>query len=523
MSANVAGVAPLTAWRSVDWRFLLPESRIGAVGYLGRPPDDELRVLEELGVGVVTDSDSVAGCDVVVLEEPDVERPDIGRLLRSLRPGTWVLVRLSRTGFGAVPRLGKGALAAVRRRLCADGLLVTGCYWHAPDRDRCSYLVEVGDRLAVSMMLRRYHGVRFGLVKSLVARAANRVSLSPVVARDVTVVAQRLDAGVPAGGSDDPASHLVVTPWFEASRHVISLEFDPATGAMTSVAKIPRRPWDTGGIRHEAGVLRDVARRTRELAGQVPEVHGLSLGARPRLIESALAGSAVGPELVRTSPRLVLEATARFLERLPISGSAAEDPAWFERLIEKPLLDAVRRVDVEGLPELVDLTLARLGRLREADFPLVVEHGDLGHPNLILTADHRLAAVDWERSTVHGLPGHDLFFWLQYVGESRRGTFERPGQLSAFEEAFVGSGTWTAPWIRRYCESLRLDQEQLAPLLLATWARSSAGLVSRLHGADAGDGSVPAGAREGLSAVFAVDRDFALWRHASARYDALLS
>ena len=42
-------------------------------------------------------------------------------------------------------------------------------------------------------------------------------------------------------GDREPA-RLLLTPWFEASRHVVCLYFDGATKAMCGVAKVPRRP-----------------------------------------------------------------------------------------------------------------------------------------------------------------------------------------------------------------------------------------------------------------------------------------
>ena len=64
----------------------------------------------------------------------------------------------------------------------------------------------------------------------------------------------------------------------------------------------------------------------------------------------------------------------------------------------------------------------------------------------------------------------------------------------------------------------------MGPLLLATWARSSAGLLVRLG---PGGGSTseaeddPAVTRSRLAEAFELDRDFHLWRHAVRRFDRL--
>jgi hypothetical protein len=271
-----------------------------------------------------------------------------------------------------------------------------------------------------------------------------------------------------------------------------------------------------GGIRHEANVLRDLARRTDALAERAPVVRDLVLEGRPYLLESAVVGSAVGPEVVRSAPRETLEKAVGLLAALPTTGRSGQDPSWFGRLVERPLTEVAAAVALADVPPLVDRTLAHLEVLRGADVPLVFEHGDLGHPNLVLGV-RGLGAVDWERAEPYGLPGHDLCFFLQYAAESLRGTFERPGQLRAFDDAFTGPGAWARPWLARYARERGLDDAWWPALILATWARSSAGLLRRLASGDspAVDG--------GLVAAFAADRDLALWRHAVDRFGRLLT
>jgi hypothetical protein len=64
----------------------------------------------------------------------------------------------------------------------------------------------------------------------------------------------------------------------------------------------------------------------------------------------------------------------------------------------------------------------------------------------------------------------------------------------------------------------------MAPLILATWARSSAGLLVRLGwgGGSASEAEDDrAVTRSTLAEAFALDRDFYLWRHAVRRFDRL--
>ena len=498
-----------------------------------------------------------SGLDVVVVTEGRADALEVA--VAALRPGGWVALRVGRgahdpawpslraratagplAGPVAGPIAGplavtRGALGTWTRRARAAGLEVTACYWHAPDARRCSYVVALGERAAVDAVLHRHQGIRFGAAKSLAARALNRAGLARLLAGHITILARRggrpparrrpspdparrpaiLPADVEAGLD---APRFLVTPWFEASRHVVCLYLDPATAVPVAVAKLPRRPWDVGGIRHEADVLRDLARRTGALAGRAPAVRDLVLEGRPYLLESAVVGAAVGPEVVRSAPRETLEQAAGLLAALPTTGTTAQDPSWFARLVEGPLTAVAAAVALADVPRLVDETLAHLEVLRGADLPLVFEHGDLGHPNLVLGA-RGLGAVDWERAEPFGLPGHDLCFFLQYAAESLRGTFEHPGQLRAFDDAFTGADAWARPWLERYARERGLDDSWWPALILASWARSSAGLLRRL-----GSGDAPrAASGGGLAAAFDADRDLALWRHAVDRFGHLLT
>src|SRR5690606_23163251 len=78
---------------------------------------------------------------------------------------------------------------------------------------------------------------------------------------------------------------------------------------------------------------------------------------------------------------------------------------------------------------LVGATTAALATLRSSALPPVFEHGDLGHPNLVVLADGGIGVLDWETARRDGLPLHDLVFFLGYVALATA----RPG-----EEAWTG-------------------------------------------------------------------------------------
>lgn len=514
--------APLSWWRRIDWRFLLPAD-IQSAGYVGAVAPEELRVLRESGVRVDTSPAQDGQLEAVLVSVPENEC--VGAAAAAVCSGGWVLLRLGTARDRPWSRLGAGSVRTWERRLQAEGISPVGAYWHAPEEQRCSFIVDLADRRAVATLLRRYHGVRLGLLKSLVARAINRAGLGRVLARDVTLIGQRpadLSRTADAPSDLSKSGRLFVTPWFEASRHVVCLYLDPSTGELEAVAKLPRRSSDVSGINHEAAVLRDLARRTTDLAERVPSVRELAGGTRPYLLETALRGAAAGPEVVRAETGTLLNAGLQFIQSLPETGTTTTASSWFPELLERPL-QAVRGLlpgqENESLPA---QTLALLEVLRPARMPLVFEHGDLSHPNLLLTPDGQLGAIDWERSHVRGLPVHDLGFFLQYVSESSRRAFEPAAQLRAFDDAFTGSDAWAGPWLRRYAAGLGIDEQLLPALILATFARSSAGLLARLR-PDSFRGGCSSGMSDSdLTAAFAVDRDFLLWRHAIHRFNRLL-
>jgi hypothetical protein len=191
---------------------------------------------------------------------------------------------------------------------------------------------------------------------------------------------------------------------------------------------------------------------------------------------------------------------------------------WYDTAVAQPLADLAERLPLgERIPALCRRTHAVLEPLREVRLPAVVEHGDLSHPNIFLIeGGARLGVVDWERSTVDGVPGHDLVFFLQYVSESASSAFTRPAQVAAFDAAFVGPGAWAVPVLRQHLRVRGVDPDLLELLVVACWARAAATLVSRLV-PEEGPGERPLAAA--LHAAVIGDRDVQLWQHAVEQAD----
>jgi aminoglycoside phosphotransferase (APT) family kinase protein len=329
--------------------------------------------------------------------------------------------------------------------------------------------------------------------------------------RGATLAVDGLDAGW---------STVLVTPWWHASRHVVALVYSRRDGRMVLVLKLPRRPGDEGGIRKEAESLRLLAQVSPRAAERGPRVvaltrfRGISL-----LAETAVCGEILGPEVVRRDAGRAERASVALVRSLPRTASHLDDPGWFDRLLERPLLAAVEATDGrEPVRSVVKATLAALEPLRVVAMPLVFEHGDLAHPNLVLRQDGELAAVDWERSEVRGLPLHDLSFLFQYLAEATARVFDAQGRCGVFDGAFLGRDAWGRRPLLDELDRLSLPPNLLAPLVLSTWARSAVGLLPRLWAAAGRGGRVSA---EEVAASFGRERDYVLWRHVVGRLGAL--
>jgi hypothetical protein len=116
---------------------------------------------------------------------------------------------------------------------------------------------------------------------------------------------------------------------------------------------------------------------------------------------------------------------------------------------------------------------------------VVIEHGDLSHPNLLVLDEGpppRIGVVDWELGEPHGLPLLDLLFFLGYVAFAERRLRTPSEHADAIEAAFCGPTAWAATAAALAAEEAGIDRALLGPLLVATWTRALARLLGRLDG-----------------------------------------
>jgi Phosphotransferase enzyme family len=320
---------------------------------------------------------------------------------------------------------------------------------------------------------------------------------------------------------------VFVTPRFRTSRHVIVLVAPSGSDRIRLIAKLPRRAEDDAGLRRESTNLRRLRDLWPEGEGSYPgavlldEVDGQQV-----LIETALQGKALHHRAVRKHPQRAITAVERWLDGLPITGTSGDDRAWFERMITTPLRDFARYAPLgEETRGLLDQTLRIVGPLADARFPLVFEHGDLTHPNLLVGPGDHVGIVDWELSQPQGLPVHDYCLFLAFVAFSLSGVHDLDGQVRAFESAFVGPRPWALRLIARRLARLSVDHRLLVPFVVACWARYVTELLPRLLGTVVGAAPTadtgPAVLSDEAAALVRQDRDLALWQCAVRSADAM--
>jgi aminoglycoside phosphotransferase (APT) family kinase protein len=192
---------------------------------------------------------------------------------------------------------------------------------------------------------------------------------------------------------------------------------------------------------------------------------------------------------------------------VPVTGGRSS--SWFVDELETPLarLQTMASAD-RDTTDLIERTRAALEPLRDADLPSVLEHGDMSPPNLFL-ADGRLQAVDWERGSLEGLPGHDLVMLIMFIARARSRT---DGRLDVpYDAALVRPDAWGRALLERHLRAQGVAVDLAPQLIAATWLR---GVTSRLTAATSGyrtDEADDPRERDALWQSLKGDRDFALW------------
>jgi aminoglycoside phosphotransferase len=525
--ATATDDAVLEAARRVDWRFLLADPRLGRVLLVGDVAGPELEALRVFSESVTVTSTPAAqdlgsAFDVAVVRQPT--RLALQVAARALTADGVLYVEVEPRTFRGRRRSLRPA--AVRAALESLDLRSIAPAWHWPDFQSCTRIVP----LTSAENLRYVARVNMAAPPALEAPAGAllRAGVSSLPAAAVSIVARR--TGPPTNlaaeyltlgrdelqlrrrGIGEHPALVLVTPRFKASGHVIYLALAEGTSTPALALKVPRLPGTQASLDREARRLGTIQAARPGGFDSIPAVVAYEEYRGHRvLVQSALQGTPMDRRAVRRDSHRCCGATLSWLVEVHCATRTAAESDWHARLIALPL---ERLAHVLG-PDpwrraLVDSTRAAADSLGHAAPSLVFEHGDLSHPNLLVTPAGRLGVLDWETANPAGLPACDLFFFLAYIASARRRRWSTATELAAFDEAFFGPSAWTRPYVRDYAAALDLPPSTLVPLFLLTWPRYLASLVERLHH------DVDGGAASRLGDWLGASRVFSLWRHAMA-------
>ncbi|OGO64937.1 MAG: hypothetical protein A2Z45_00200 [Chloroflexi bacterium RBG_19FT_COMBO_55_16] len=320
-------------------------------------------------------------------------------------------------------------------------------------------------------------------------------------------------------GDPSRLSYFLLTPRFRASSHVLFLVSSNDRSTPTLVVKVPRLAGESPSLQKETATLRAIQSTRPQGFASIPRVVAFEpvLG-RQILVETALVGKAMNPTTVRHDPDSCCRVVMDWLIDLQAATrhSAQDESDWFSRLIEQPFraFTALFPYSADEA-RLLERTWDLVSPLREVDMPLMIEHGDLSSPNIMLLERGGPGVVDWELADPRGLPACDLFFFMTYVAFARENARSNSQHLSAFKKAFFGHAAWASSSIRMYAQELDLAPVWLTPLFVLCWLRYMTGLLIRL------DNAKPSSERidTETAAWLRRNRYYSLWRYAVSHVD----
>ncbi len=501
--------ARLQRSRWIDWRFMLADPSPGRAGHLGPAESEMLQALRDAG-WELTEIPASRGSaiprldlDLVIVVRPGGR--DLAEAGRHVRRGGTLYVACDGPFGGAWRRPRPLDPQAVVRRLAGLGFVDARVHVDVPRRDRRSAILPLEDPAALRLLLRRRGGFadrrpvrvaaevlrRTGWLARIAPAAGVVARRGPAIVGDRDAVSTFVRAPIPAGsegfeGSDRRPAPLLLTPTFRASRHVVALVPTPDGTRADLVAKISRQA-DSGEVtRREAAILAEVGSGPAAVSASAPRLVkvGTPWGL-PTLLETGLVGEPLDPAAVRRDREAAIARVVPWLAAMVRPAAPDSWPAADRRLDD--LLGSPMAAFASALPRdaaerrLASRTLAIVNPLRATQLPDLIEHGDVSHPNLLVTPDGSLAAVDWELGEPHGLPGHDLFGFLAYVAVADARATDARSQASAITSAMAEPDGWMDRAAGDYARRIELDAALLPALAAASWARRVVGLVERLH------------------------------------------
>jgi hypothetical protein len=463
--------------RRVDWRFLLPDTRVGRSVCFG---DARLTRAVALISDEVVNPDRVppGSCDLAVVVDPDEHT--LRAAAEALRPGASL--------YGEWYGVATVRETRIRRRLREAGLQDVRAYfaWPPPRRAQSSFWIPLdvdGPRRYLTST--RSHRARarrwsFPLLQRLWA-AGRRAGITPFVC----MVARRTDATASGGNGAAPEigwnvdelgplpedlAWLLLTGGKSSINKVAALGFASGDAEPRLVVKLARVAESEAALAREAAALRAVH-------GSDPG--GVSGAPRPLALVSGRGTTALGetviagtPLYARLSPGTYDDLAWRgtsWLVELARGSRTIDADGWRERLVEAPLEEFERTFGPVIDPARLARTRAALGAL--PPMPLVPEHRDFSPWNVLLSPDGHVGVLDWESAETAGLPLLDLVYFLAYLAIFRDGA-AGGSEHASYARSLDGAtttGRVTSACIAHYVAQVGIPPEAVDPLRMLTW------------------------------------------------------
>jgi hypothetical protein len=264
------------------------------------------------------------------------------------------------------------------------------------------------------------------------------------------------------------------------SQKLVMFLIAPGDTRPSIVVKITRDPRFNDRLVNESNMLRNIEQLGPRAKGGSPVLlfHTTTWGSAASA-QSAVTGSDLRGHL-RRRPELIGQVTTWMIDMADATRTPLRDGELrqcFDDLLDRYCgLYAVPPKTERFLREQVDL-------LDGCEFDAVMQHGDAGPWNAVLTPDHGIAFLDWEAGESRGLPLWDLLYFLRSASlilsprrpwQSRR-TRTRRDLVDGSE-----IGVLVADHVRSYVHATRLDPRAVEPLFHLCWAHRAVKEARRL-------------------------------------------
>jgi aminoglycoside phosphotransferase (APT) family kinase protein len=482
--------------------------RRGATGALWvlALPSLELEAVIRIGKPRAADLEAVAGLADQLTELGEQTQTDsIGPALRSLGSRSLDLIWVAEGGASTLlerhavlrllsERLAPGGRLYLENRGPLDASLfrrlVPGVHLHrlllAPRSGPVRSLVPADDETTIDLLATGGHltgdsrlpGRRFIEQRLLSSKRARRS-----VARfgHVLSVAQATEPGPPAyvraiaqadGVDLSNRRWALLAPGDYATQKILMPIYDDLGGAEMMV-KITPEPANTARLLNEADALQRLARLPLRARGTVPAVRFAGTHAGRAVVgETWVEGKPFRTRAEGSTACPLLHAASDWLADLG-SVSVEHRPAAEMAVALRELFDQF--VEVHRPPETESSFLAaqiELVARHEGKLPVVLQHGDPGSWNMLVTDDGRVAILDWESAEPAGVPLWDLLYFLRSYGTlvSRRAGARN--RLRAAAHHFLEPTqlqSYIVDRIHRSARDLSLPSALIESLFYACW------------------------------------------------------